>query len=781
MALRIWLPLNGNIENRGLSGPASSEGTIVYGDGKVGGKALYMESAVTTNGIYAPKQEKQVFTVSIWFKAPGYTGTRRDLCNEGRDYTTYGWRISLNSNTNQIVMRISTLDIYTHNFTPNTWYHVAISKDENAIARFYVNGELVSTQSNCPDLNYSESNGYVNVGRMGYSTNNNKIYAYTGYLNDFRYYDEALSQKQIKEISKGLVAHYKLDTPWSINNLVRNSTYNVYNNYSSSGTTGTIVKLNERYNGCDVYRLTMTPNETSLSNFQTVLYSHGIMGFRNTFLANTKYCFWILWRPVTHSDVVVGGAASNIGGWTEISSKEWGKGWKVVGQKRTGTVTEDKTDSIFVSFKCPSAESGVPISVDFCCPHLVEGYDYILDEFDYQGSNPNYVEDCSGNDYKAPKSGTLALSDNSPRYSQCTKFNSGYLHQIPSPLNINSDAFTISCWFYPTQNTTMCLINDRKAVGDGLAVFYVNSGIRFDTGSNYQWQVGTVTVNAWNHIVVTWDKNIGNKKFYLNGNLVSTTTNYGTLAQIGDVFSIGNSSTNGAAGAGNQIYGSLSDFRIYVTALSADDIKNLYMVRAGIDNNKNYLTYEFKEPNTDFFEINNLSGATNLKNNSYLISHTTAYDGASIPISNFVIGKTYKMSYYFQKNDGSLQWMGGHAQGYSNMRYYIDGKYISAGYPSNTTSVDFIDDTDIHFAEVYFTCVGGTTNDALYIQPNRGKDVATTVKIYDLKFLETSFPENNNMNIDKRGLTCSTNLLQRSDRSNITENYSLVANSFIEI
>ena len=89
MALRVWLPLNGNLENKGLDMDCRSEGTIIYGEGKIG-QALYMEEASTNNGIYVPKQEKQVFTVALWFKAPGYTGTRRDLCNEGRDYNTFG-------------------------------------------------------------------------------------------------------------------------------------------------------------------------------------------------------------------------------------------------------------------------------------------------------------------------------------------------------------------------------------------------------------------------------------------------------------------------------------------------------------------------------------------------------------------------------------------------------------------------------------------------------------------------------------------------------------------
>jgi hypothetical protein len=53
--------------------------------------------------------------------------------------------------------------------------------------------------------------------------------------------------------------------------------------------------------------------------------------------------------------------------------------------------------------------------------------------------------DCSGYGYTAKESGTLEFNSDSPRYEGSIKFDSGYLHKIPSPLHANSDAFTISC------------------------------------------------------------------------------------------------------------------------------------------------------------------------------------------------------------------------------------------------------------------------------------------------------------------------------------------------
>ena len=64
MALKIWLPLNGNINNKGLDGSCTAAGTLAYGAGKLG-QALYMASPVNANGILAPAQEKQVFTAMI--------------------------------------------------------------------------------------------------------------------------------------------------------------------------------------------------------------------------------------------------------------------------------------------------------------------------------------------------------------------------------------------------------------------------------------------------------------------------------------------------------------------------------------------------------------------------------------------------------------------------------------------------------------------------------------------------------------------------------------------
>lgn len=184
-------------------------------------------------------------------------------------------------------------------------------------------------------------------------------------MNDFRMYNHTLNEQEIKEIAKGLRIHYQLNAARFENLLGRNEMH-VYNNYSGSGTTGSLVDTGEKFMGETVYRLTMTPNSSSLNSFKTEMGSHGIHTPSRTYAANTAYHYSVFYRPVSHTDVIVGGVASNINGWTEIAPKYWGDGWYQVGQYRYQG-SSAQTDGIYTSFRCPSAASGVPIVIDFCC------------------------------------------------------------------------------------------------------------------------------------------------------------------------------------------------------------------------------------------------------------------------------------------------------------------------------------------------------------------------------------------------------------------------------
>lgn len=125
----------------------------------------------------------------------------------------------------------------------------------------------------------------------------------------------------------------------------------------------------------------------------------------------------------------------------------------------------------------------------------------------------------------------------------------------------------------------------------------------------------TITQNAWNHIVVTYSANT--RKIYVNGvekisDTISGTFTGAALLDLGY-----DTSTNGRA-----LNGLVSDYRVYSTALSAEDILELYESKAEIDKNQNVFTNEIIEQqntnlvNADSWEQGDLTnfGGTNTDN-----------------------------------------------------------------------------------------------------------------------------------------------------------------------
>ena len=97
----------------------------------------------------------------------------------------------------------------------------------------------------------------------------------------------------------------------------------------------------------------------------------------------------------------------------------------------------------------------------------------------------------------------------------------------------------------------------------------------------------TMTVGTWTHLAFSSD---GTKfYFYKNGALYSTITMSGTAWTPNGNFTIGDS---------NNMFMSMSDFRIYCTTLDAAAIRQLYEVGAKIDKGQNLHAFELNESNS---------------------------------------------------------------------------------------------------------------------------------------------------------------------------------------
>lgn len=128
--------------------------------------------------------------------------------------------------------------------------------------------------------------------------------------------------------------------------------------YNNRNLPATIEPAFSKFNDLSIYRVNHTINDqTALNNIINLAYRDtGVNSTNQTFLANTQYCAAIMYRPISHKDMTLGGNATNIGGWNKGIDVELTNGWRMYYQYRTGDVTTNKSDSIFFSVGCPSAK-----------------------------------------------------------------------------------------------------------------------------------------------------------------------------------------------------------------------------------------------------------------------------------------------------------------------------------------------------------------------------------------------------------------------------------------
>ena len=279
MALRVWLPLNGDINNYGISDitftNTSTSNTTNSASGKTG--SCYTNNSNTVGGLLSNQTInlglKQSMCCWVKFNSFYSAASLTGIGGQHRYYDKAPSNMGLTAkylsattgklSVNTAVGTSRTYNTYCGNTTLNsgTWYHVAYTYDGTTIS-LYVNGILDGT-FNIPNMVVKAD--YIHLFSWSSSGASDKAihsdYKLNGSLNDFRVYDHCLSPKEVKEISKGLCLHYKLDgvcntidsTEWDCsgfgNNGTKNGSITVSNDtgrYSSSykfGTTSSKIKL----------------------------------------------------------------------------------------------------------------------------------------------------------------------------------------------------------------------------------------------------------------------------------------------------------------------------------------------------------------------------------------------------------------------------------------------------------------------------------------------------------------------------------------------------------
>ena len=210
------------------------------------------------------------------------------------------------------------------------------------------------------------------------------------------------------------------------------------------------------------------------------------------------------------------------------------------------------------------------------------------------GYNNNIEYDCSGFKNNGTKSGNITWDIDSPRYTTSYKFNTGSDY-IKTNFSETMDELSISFWVKPSSSnggySIICSNYNSPSGGLWLATNCEGCSVWAYRGA-YMSVSGSLTNNVWHHCVYTFKNGVS--KWYVDGEEKTLTQNTytGTTMPVTDL-TIGNSYTG--TSWNTKRYGNLSDFRLYCTALSAEDIAELYHSAAIVDNTGKSYAYEYFE------------------------------------------------------------------------------------------------------------------------------------------------------------------------------------------
>lgn len=554
MALQVWLPLNKNgaDKNQGLAninivnnasyevsgklGGCYKNGTINSGWGKNYNACLGLSASCWIN---IPTIEGNAIILGSVHNYPAntrfYVGCYNGYFSGGFGNTSWGDAAS------------------NRKIESNTWYHLCMTTF-GTNWKLYINGQCVQEKT-------SSANPVILYGNI-YIGEKQALY------NDFRIYDHCLSPKEVKEISKGLVLHYPLNDAYveeTSNLFSTNLTH--HRNWNNSGSAiwnwddNTIPKINNSiiYSisrtdtgnsaiGCGAYNLVAGKTYTaSVYIYLSGNVDSNIFYIRNvdTNIATLKYN-------------------------NDANPQKWPQNQWI---RATATFTPSTAyNSCYICSYLNNANSKRALTC-----WQIEEKDHAT-PYTSNTRNETTVYDCSGYQNNGTISGLLSCSADSPRYKVSTNMSGQYIScnttNIQQVCNAGAP-FTISSWIKRTANYTnssglfeagsssgnlKCLHLVFRNTGQFVFAFY---SCDLYPGFNINNHIG-----EWNLITCTYDGST--MKVYINGELIGSRDGaILNLQTITPYTVIGKAQTANSPDL-------LSDFRVYATALSEEDIKELY-------------------------------------------------------------------------------------------------------------------------------------------------------------------------------------------------------------
>lgn len=789
MSLLVWLPLNGNLENKGITS-INTTNTPVYVDGKMG-KAISLTSQVTFSGL----QKLSNFTIAFWAKVESCTRDWADLlgftCKQVDDSNAATFRFEATTSSracffhNNAPAGISTGSrILIQNY--NEWHHVAVSYNGEKLYS-YIDGKLT----------------YTDTGLGGYLTSSFWIgeSPITGAMNDLRIYDECLSTEQISQISKGLVLHYPLNSGYGNENPIVDS-----QNFSTNWAIGThwtkkidddgftYIVATRSGATTNTWNRAIPPYKIIPSNYQDGITVSFDFKCDDYSLLNQK-CICSL-QTYNSSGTRLGWVEPNVDLKTYYKNGESIQDgiWTRIGYHFTyndliniKNTNNSSADVAYTKISFQLTQNGTiyikKVKIDAgdimtpWCPNSVDTLYTTL------GYNTNIIYNTSGLGNNGMIINDAVYTSNTPLYDSSINLQRANSNYIDLQSSYITNQSTINFWgkvntfggwqrFFEfanalsgeTGNHRMLLGTYQNTQQLGLHIFGGETGT---TSLYVNSNITTIDTN-WHMYSIVFNKT--SLKVFMDGeSIVDTTMTQEITSTIRQYSYIGKSSYE----ADSYFDGNISDFRIYNTALSVEDIKQLYKSKARIDKNGNMYCNEY-------IEINN---SRELMTSQYFSLEQSVSSEATISrtvngtqlINAITFGDTYTRWKYIRNASFDNSLILGKKL-LLTFQYKVEsdmgGKSIIVGFKNNdSTEAQPISRENIFPTTEWQTYVGVVTMGDTYSSQKVYINFSGNIKsnIFYIKDVSLKLYEENKIRLDKRSILYSGENIEINSKTKYKE------------
>lgn len=616
--LCLWLPFtDGTTKNYGLTNmDVVDYGTSVYDQGKLGKCRSFVGNGYLQLSNAFGIESGKDFSCCYWIKeiSNNILSKFRVVYQCGNLIIGhYGNKFDIYSITG------NTLDL-TYVCDTTEWVHCCMTyQSSNNTVTIYINGVKCSTSQ--PKNLTGLSGTTALIGKRSSET-----YLFEGYLNDFRIYNTCLSPRQVKEISEGLVCHYPLgevDGKIGGRNLIKNGKGNVKAGFFKNFPTVTdeygefTLKSKKTYKGIILDGFVYECRDYPVGEKYT--WSYDIMYTAWNFpTGSNRGELWMgqryvnapsgetatgAWRGVTqHNLPVVGQNGCELNKWYHV--------------KQTVTIPQQASSNVgqqgIISFYNSNANVEASFTARLKNVKLEKSSTatpWTPAPEDDASFYDNVIYDTSGycNNGSVTDSTCPTWSSDTPRYKGSYAFNGNkqYVNCGTSTMIEGQEEITINCWAYMDDWTKFNARLFSCTEGGGYNTEGVNNSIKFalniyitsdKSKYDYTSTIGGYSgiklsdmASGWHMITCVYKASVGDA-IYLDGKLYEkkTYTSYGIHFNKYSYLFLGGESS-GVNCITPYFNGKLSDFRIYVTALSDSDILELYQSSASVDNNGNLM------------------------------------------------------------------------------------------------------------------------------------------------------------------------------------------------